>query len=189
MSKKVVAIYGSHRKNGNSNYVMDTLLDAIPGEDVEIQKYYLSGMDINPCTGCFHCRADGICMHKDDMPGLLDAIMQADKVILTIPVFMFQASGTVKQFIDRCYPLLEGVNGHYTNRMAPKDTVLIYSQGAPVPQTFQPYMDMNKTSLGLLNFNVIETIVCTAANEIGAAKDKTELCEYAAKVGVSLFSE
>lgn len=189
MSKKVVAIYGSHRKNGNSNYIMDTLLNAISGEDVEIQKYYLSGMNIKHCTGCFHCRAEGVCMHKDDMNGLLEAIMQADKVVLSIPVFMFQASSTVKQFMDRCYPLLEGVNGHYTNRMSPKDTVLIYSQGAPVPQAFQSYMEQNKASLGLLGFNVVETIICTASNEIGAAKGNTELCEQAASVGSKLFAE
>lgn len=189
MGKKVVAIYGSHRKNGNSNYIMDTLLGAIPGEDVEIQKYYLNKMDIKHCTGCFHCRADGVCMHKDDMPGLLEAIMAADKVVLSIPVFMFQASGTVKQFMDRCYPLLEGVNGQYTRRMTPKDTVLVYSQGAPVPQAFQPYMDMNKTSFCMMGLNVVETIVCTTSNEIGAAKENTELCERAAKVGNSLFAE
>lgn len=187
MGKKIVAIYGSHRKNGNSNYVVDTILDAIPKTDIDIQKYYLNSMNINHCTGCFCCRADGICMHKDDMGGLLEAIMQADKIILSIPVFMFQASGTVKQFLDRCYPLLEGVNGQYTNRMAPKDTVLVYSQGAPVPQAFQPYMELTKTSLGLLGFNVVETVVCTASNEIGSAEGNPELRERATSVGANLL--
>ena len=187
MPKKIVAVYGSHRKNGNSNFVVDTLLSTIPDGSAEVQKFYLSSMNIHHCTGCFHCRAEGECMHKDDMNGLLDAIMVADKIILATPIFMFQSASTFNQFQARCYPLLKGVNGQYTSRMEPKDTIMVYSQGAPVPFAFKTYIDLNQNSLNMMGFNVKETIVCTSANEIGSAEKNSELYQNLLEIGRNFF--
>jgi len=128
-------------------------------------------------------------MHHDDMNALLEDIMSADKVVLSTPIFMFQSSSTFNQFQARCYPLLKGVNGQYTCRMEPKDTIVIYSQGAPVPFAFQTYIDLNQNSLNMMGFRVKQTIVCTGANEVGAAGKNPELCRLAAEAGAALFAE
>lgn len=187
MSQKIVAIYGSHRKNGNSAYIVDRILSAVPDTEATVEKFHLASMNIHHCMGCFACRKTETCVHKDDFPALLDAILQADKIIISIPIFMFQAAGTVKQFLDRCYPLLLGAPGHYTNRMPPKDTVIVYSQGAPVDFAFKDYMAHNAKSFGLLGFNVIDSLICTGANPIGSAAENAELCARADEIGRSLL--
>ncbi len=190
MSKKVVAIYGSHRLGGNSAALTDILLDAIPGEDVEIKKFYLSKMNINHCAGCFVCRRNGnICVHKDDILPLLDAITEADRVVISIPVFFGSAASVVTQFIHRGYILLAGENGQYTLRIPKKDTVVIYSQGSPFPDEFIKGMELTNISLSAMGLNVRETIICTLSNEIGAVRQRPELLEKAAEAGRALFAE
>ena len=185
--KKVVAIYGSHRKNGNSAHLTDTLLAAIP-EDVEVKKFYLADMEIAHCKGCFVCRRNGnICVHKDDFLPLLDAIAEADKVVISIPVFFGTACSTVTTFIHRGYILLAGENGQYTLRIPKKDTVAIYSQGSPFPDEFRVGIARNNVALSAMGLNVKETIVCTLANEIGAVAQRSELLEKAANAGKTLF--
>ncbi len=190
MRKKVVAIYGSHRLNGNSSYLTDTLLKAIPGEDVEIKKFYLSKMDIKHCAGCFACRHNGnVCVHKDDMLPLLEAITEADKVVISIPVFFGTAASVVTQFIHRGYIMLAGVDGRYTLRIPKKDTVAIYSQGSPFPDEFRKGLDLNNFALSAMGLNVKETVICPLSNEIGAVKNNPELLEKAAETGRKLFEE
>ena len=185
--KKVVAIYGSHRKNGNSAHLTDVLLDAIP-EDVEIKKFYLADMEIAHCKGCFVCRRNGnVCVHKDDFLPLLDAITEADKVVISIPVFFGTACSAVTAFIHRGYILLAGENGQYTLRIPKKDTVAIYSQGSPFPDEFRVGIDRNNVALSAMGLNVKETVICTLANEISAVAQRGELLEKATELGKALF--
>lgn len=187
--KKVVAIYGSHRKSGNSAHLTDVLLDAIP-EDVEIKKFYLADMDIAHCKGCFVCRRNGnVCVHKDDFLPLLNAIAEADRVVISIPVFFGTACSSVTAFIHRGYILLEGENGQYTLRIPKKDTVAIYSQGSPFPDEFRKGIDLTNFALGAMGLKIKETIVCTLSNEIGAAAQRRELLEKAEQAGRTLFEQ
>ena len=186
MQKKIVAIYGSYRKNGNSSFILNTVLNSI-NEEVEVQKYYLSDMNINGCKGCFYCRKNENCIIRDDMDMLIESIKRADKVIISIPIFMFQASGNIKLMLDRLYPLLKGENGQYTKRMNDKDTIVIYSQGSPNSDSFSKYMELNKTSFSLLGFDIKETLICTKSNSIGAVKNNLDLCNQAKNIAEHLF--
>jgi len=188
MSKKIVAIYGSQRSESNSAFLADCLLGAVPGEDVEIKKYYLGSMDVHHCRGCFACRRNGnVCIHKDDIPGLLEAIGEADRVIVSIPVFFSQAASIVTAFIHRGYNLLSGENGQYSLRIEPKDTVVIYSQGSPFSEEFRTGIELTNSALCAMGLRVTKTIICTLANRPGAVKERAELLEKAAEAGKKLF--
>ena len=187
MNKKVVAIYGSYRKNGNSATILNLILDEIKEKNVEIEKFYLSDLAISPCKGCFYCRKNNECVINDDMKTILKRIKEADKVLISIPVFMFQAASVVKVMLDRLYPILEGEPGRYTRSMNDKDTILVYSQGSPKEDSFKEYMEFNKKSLALLGLKVKETIICTKSNTIGSVLENVDLCNKAEAIGKNLF--
>ncbi len=184
---KVVAILGSHRVNGNSNYIVDKILTSVDNEEVEVEKYYLSDLNIKACGGCFYCRKNEKCFIKDDMDAIINSIYSADKIIISIPIFMFQMSGNLKLLIDRLYPLLAGENGHYTNKMSPKDTILVYSQGSPNEESFNTYIELNNKTLSFLGFNIIQTIICTKSNALGSSKENLQLEEQALMASNKLF--
>lgn len=184
MSKKVLAIYGSSRGNSNSAFLIDTILQNIP--NVIIDKVYLAKEEINPCIGCFYCRKNDFCCIKDSMNSILAKIAQADIIIFSIPIYMFQMSGRVKNFIDRCYPLLSGENGLYENKLPKKKTAIIYSQGAPVEKAFEEYIQINSRSFELLGFDIVKHIVCTSSNRAGDIKNNKEKIEEAIELANTL---
>ena len=78
-------------------------------EKVPFHMVRLNQMEIKPCLGCRDCwvKKPGVCVHKDDMAGLLEDLVQADLVVLAGPLWFGSLSGLLKIFVDRCLPLLE----------------------------------------------------------------------------------
>lgn len=49
---KVLTLVGSPRKNGNTDILVDKLLEAASSENCSVEKLYLYDMDIQPCVDC-----------------------------------------------------------------------------------------------------------------------------------------
>lgn len=139
---KIVAIYGSARKNGFSSLAVDNAVEMLSANENTIIKYRLSDMNFNGCKGCFACRLKEGCIQKDDMTNLLNDIISADFVIFSSPVYCFNLCGNFVKMFERLYPMLEGNKGAagvkekktlklpYSPRYGAKKCMLILSCGA-----------------------------------------------------------
>jgi putative NADPH-quinone reductase/putative sterol carrier protein len=74
------------------------------GADIEYVK--LKDMKINPCTGCYTCwtKTPGACIFQDDMTDLRLKFRKADLVIFASPLYIFNVTGIMKNFLDRLLP-------------------------------------------------------------------------------------
>jgi multimeric flavodoxin WrbA len=72
------------------------------------QSIILREMDIRQCIGCWTCwfKTPGLCMHRDEMPKIYRAVMDADLVILASPVVMGFMSALLKRANERFIPLI-----------------------------------------------------------------------------------
>jgi multimeric flavodoxin WrbA len=112
---KVLAICGSPRK-GNTEWMLDTLLDKISGNGIETELVKLRKYRIRLCKGCLKCEErgenrNGECRINDDMKELLPKLLQADILVLGTPVYFEMLSGTLKNFIDRTCPIWPHLKG------------------------------------------------------------------------------
>jgi len=99
--KSVLGIIGSTRKRGNSELAVKMVSRHIP-EPHLLNLIRLSDLNIKPCLGCYHCISkDGKCVQDDDMEILLDALRNAEGVILAVPVYFFGPNGMIKMVVDR----------------------------------------------------------------------------------------
>jgi len=98
----IVAFHGSPRIDGNSHILLKEALRAINDTDHSIRLFRLNEMDIAPCQNCGGCEETGICVIKDDMEAIYQALRHADRVILASPIFFFGLSAQTKIMIDRC---------------------------------------------------------------------------------------
>jgi len=96
-----VAFHGSPRIGGNSDILLQETLKPIYKEDHEVKLFKLNLMNIKPCQNCGGCDETGICVIKDEMSEIYDAIRAADRVILSSPIFFFALSAQTKIMIDR----------------------------------------------------------------------------------------
>lgn len=104
---KIIGICGSARK-GNTEQMLNWVLDACKAESAGIKLVRLSELDIRQCTGCAVCDDEDIdCSIEDGMTDLIKQIMNADAIIFGTPNYFNNVSGLMKVFIDRTNPLSE----------------------------------------------------------------------------------
>lgn len=105
---KVLAINGSPRgENSCTTKILHPLLSGMATVGAQTEIIYLCKLKINHCLGCFHCwtKTPGKCVYKDDMTALLQKYIEADILIYATPLYVFNVSGLMKNFIDRLLPL------------------------------------------------------------------------------------
>lgn len=100
---KILAIIGSPRPRGNTNYLVDQALDEAKRYGVEIEKIVLSDYEVKPCEGHDDCPSFDSCLQKDDAVWILKKLRIATGVILATPVYYYNVSAQMKTFIDRNY--------------------------------------------------------------------------------------
>lgn len=102
MSKKVLILSGSPRKNGNSDTLCAEFARGAQEAGHEVETVRVAAKKIAPCSACYFCKDhDGECVHKDDMAQLLQKMIDADVLVLASPVYFYSISAQLKAVIDR----------------------------------------------------------------------------------------
>ncbi|RXE56896.1 NADPH-dependent FMN reductase [Methanoculleus taiwanensis] len=102
MQIKVLAFATSPRRHGNSETLLDWVLESMGAEeDVEIDKIALTDVDLNPCHGCNACERLNKCVQRDYMDVIHDRIIEADIIVLASPIYCMGLASQAKALIDR----------------------------------------------------------------------------------------
>ncbi len=102
MEKKVLGIYGSPRKGGNSDQLLDKALEGARSEGAETRSLYARDLKMSGCLECGGCDETGRCVVKDDMQSVYPLLEDADVIILASPMFFYGITAQAKALIDRC---------------------------------------------------------------------------------------
>jgi len=103
---KIVGVFGSMRKNGNSDWMLNTLLNSAEKEGAEVQRVFLRDLKFEQCNGCDTCEVTGKCAIKDDMQTLYPKLIEANLIVVACPNYFKNVNGLTKTFIDRTNALL-----------------------------------------------------------------------------------
>ncbi|MCK4436553.1 flavodoxin family protein [bacterium] len=98
---KVLGINGSPRIGGNTDILLDKVLEGAKAKGARIEKVVLNTLKFSPCQECQDTRDDGTCLIEDDMQALYKKIEKADAIILASPIFFGSLSAQTKMMIDR----------------------------------------------------------------------------------------
>ena len=71
---KLLAIIGSPRLNGNTNYLVEQALGEAEKLGVQTEKIVLSQYEVNPCLGHKDCATFDSCLQKDDTEWILGSV-------------------------------------------------------------------------------------------------------------------
>ena len=106
MRKQVLVIKGSPRKNGNTSAMADAFAKGATEDGNTITEVVLKDKTIGDCLGCGACqRNGGICVQKDDMTEIYDAMKKADVIVLASPVYFYTWTSLMKRMIDRTFAI------------------------------------------------------------------------------------
>lgn len=101
MSKKVLILSGSPRKDGNSDILCNEFMKGAIANGNEVEKIRVAEKKIGFCTGCYACQDTGVCAIKDDMADVMQKIIDADVIVLASPVYFYSIDAQLKALIDR----------------------------------------------------------------------------------------
>ena len=104
MSKKIVVITGSPRKNGNSFAMTEAFIKAAEEKGHRVTRFDAAMMNVGGCHACETCYKTGkACSFEDDFNTMAPAILEADAVVFTMPVYWYSIPAQVKAVIDKLY--------------------------------------------------------------------------------------
>lgn len=107
---KIMLINGSPRKQKSATFhILENLETGMRAAGAETHLVNLAEHKIKPCTGCYSCwtKTPGECIIRDDMPALVHELDYADLIVYGTPLYHFNMTGIMKNFIDRTLPRIE----------------------------------------------------------------------------------
>lgn len=101
MPVKVVAVAGSHRRNGNTELALGIMAAKLAELGIEIEILPLAGRKIDPCRACDNCKQIRRCQISDDLAEVAEKMAAADGIILASPVYSFNITPVMHNLLVR----------------------------------------------------------------------------------------
>ncbi len=179
---KILAIVGSPRLKGNTDYLVEQALGEAAKLGAQTEKLVLSQYEVSPCLGCDDCASRDSCLLKDDAGWILDKFCEADGVILATPVYWYNVSAQMKAFIDRNYFLYK----HNRKSQARAVGIIVVAEMEGIEDTvhtLKQFIDELDVERGRI------FVACGYANRPGEAESNLPLVEEARKLGRQMVGE
>lgn len=104
MSKKIVVITGSPRKDGNSFAMTDAFIRAAEEKGHSVTRFDAAQKNVGGCHACETCYKTGkACSFDDDFNEIAPALLEADVVVFSTPVYWYSIPAQIKAVIDKMY--------------------------------------------------------------------------------------
>jgi multimeric flavodoxin WrbA len=184
---KVLGIFGSPRRQGNSDILMKAFLQGASETGTVVEEIFLRELKISPCLEIYHCFKDGTCPIKDEMRDLYDKLIEADVVALASPVFFYSVSAQAKAMIDRTQALW--ARRYVLNKDFPggnRQGVLLCTGATKGRLLFVGSRLVAKYFFDAINVRYAAEVLVRGVDEKGVITEKPEVLEQARDLGRKL---
>ncbi|WP_242837834.1 flavodoxin family protein [Lacrimispora indolis] len=98
---KITVIYATQRKSKSSTYNIAQRFIRNLSEQNEVREFFLPKDMPEFCKGCWNCFTDyRKCPDYGYLKPILEAMLEADLLVFTAPVYVYHVPGQVKAFLD-----------------------------------------------------------------------------------------
>ena len=102
---RILAIYGSPRRKGNTALLLKRAVQGAIEAGAEVEEVVLRDLKIGPCLEIYGCKETGRCVIQDDFQRVYDQILSCHGLMLASPIFFYTVSAHTKLLMDRCQSL------------------------------------------------------------------------------------
>lgn len=134
----IVALMGSPRKHGNTDRLLDEMINGAIDNGHDVVKYCVGDLDVHPCKGCGVCTLGNDCVFKDDGFEITHQIADAEGLIVSTPIYFGQMTGDLKVLLDRMFGITNNPLIHTSGKVA-----LIFTHLGPEGY-YDSYIELTK---------------------------------------------
>ncbi len=184
---KLVSLLGSPRTKGNSATIANRFTETAAKLGAEVRTYELNRLAYRGCQGCYACKNKlDHCALKDDLTEVLEAVREADVLLLATAVYYGEITSQLKAFIDRTFSYLKPDfhSNPEPSRLKPKKLVFVISQGNPDESLFADIFPRYESFLKWLGFRdnrLIRVCGISPATADGVTEKVLQQAEEAAR--------
>lgn len=99
--KRIVALIGSRRKNGNTVAFVRSILNDLSNEKYETEYLFPQDFNISPCMGCGRCFEEIECAVHDELPLLQKKILDSDLLVIASPVYLHYMTADLQLILEK----------------------------------------------------------------------------------------
>ena len=177
MSKKIVVITGSPRKNGNSFAMTDAFIKEAEANGHTVTRFDAALQKVGGCHDCKTCFKTGkACSFDDDFNLIAPAIEEADAVVFTTPLYWYSFPAQIKGVIDRLFSFCIAERDIYE-----KECALIACCEEDDVSVMDGLLFPYKKSIALLKWKSIGEVLIPGVYNAGDI-NKTDGCQKAAEL-------
>lgn len=182
MSKKIVILNGSPRRNGNTSALVQKFTEGAESAGNTVVEFFLDKMNIHGCKGCFggHSSRECPCVQNDDMAQIYPAVKECDVVVLATPLYYWNMSGQIRTAIDRLFALEEG-DGNLLRGHNRGSALLMAAEG----NGFEDILTYYNHLMQHLKWKNLGHVLAGGNGDVGDISGKPEL-EQAYELGKSI---
>lgn len=105
MDRKIIAVNAGPRKGWNTDTLIDEAVKGAESAGAQVQKFDLFRLDkYTGCISCFGCKREknkGHCICRDGLTPVLDAIREADGLIIGSPNYLGEMTASFRALYER----------------------------------------------------------------------------------------
>lgn len=101
---KAVGFNCSPNKNGNTNFLLERVMETLEKEGVATEIIHVGGKPVSGCRACFWCAKNRVkrCVIEDDfVNAAIEKMLEADIILIGTPVYFTMMNTEAKALIDR----------------------------------------------------------------------------------------
>lgn len=181
--KKILAVVGSPRKNGNTHILVNKIIEGAGEKGAQAELLFLGDLNIEECDGCHVCWKGKPCGKHDDMNPIYKKIIDNDVIIFGTPVYWYGPTALMKGFIDRFVYFNCPEN---RAKITGKSAVLAIPFEEDNLETAAGVVAFFEKSLDYLQMNLIDKILVGGVSRKGDILKKKDIIKKAYQLGKGL---
>ena len=186
MAKRILAVVGSPRKNGNTHILVSKIAEGAADAGAAVDELRLGELSISECDGCHACWKGRPCSKNDDMRQIYERIVQSDVIIFGTPVYWYGPTALMKAFIDRFVYFNCPDNRRKIEGLAAAIAVPFEEEDL---ETARGVVEFFEKSLAYLQIELLGQIIAPGVGEKGAIRSKPDRLQEAYDLGRMLAQD
>ena len=170
---KILALLGSTRENGNSEYLTKRMLEGTDHTMVS-----LADKHINSIVDERHSE-EGFSPVEDDYEELLELLLRHDVLVFSTPLYWYGMSGPMKNFFDRWSQYLRDEQLNLKEELAKKKAYVIVTGGSSAKIKGLPLIQQFSYIFEFVNMEFVDYVIGSGVKPGEVKEDQLALDKIA----------